>query len=504
MRSRCAAPLLALLVTLCGAWPSFASDKQIDDVDAGEFHFGTMAIGQAKDVDYARAEGLGLVPASPLDTYLNGVLAKLLAQSPVKNVPGRVYVRASGDWAAKSTADANIYVAMGTLLRLDNEDEVAALLGHEASHIILGHANSDVVQSVQQRAIQLSTLAVDAADFVSPGQGPAGSGPGKDIAKQVRTDQQSKGLLLNTMLLIPAWTREQERDADRLGTDLLVRAGYSPQAMASLLRKQKTFETERASQPQAAALDRELLGVDVNTQVQAQAEKVARNVGVDPKGLDGLAGAALGKVFEWGSKKVDEAKRSHPKTEERITDIDAYVAREYAGSGGQALQVESWEAAKEQDGTVDVLENYIAAIEAKGKLADGDIAGARPLVKTSLSGPTRAHAYPNYVDAVLHHSAGESAPALAAYETALAGPEPAGAIYSEASVLYLESGKRDKAAEVIETGYTRLQQPPSLTVPLIRAYRALGRQSDADRIAAQCAVRWPTMQSVCVDEAKGR
>ena len=141
-----------------------------------------MAIGQAKDVDYARAEGLGLVPASPLDTYLNGVLAKLLAQSPVKSVPARVYVRASGDWAAKSTADANIYVALGALLRLDNEDEVAALLAHEASHVILGHADADVVQSLQQRAIQLSALAARRRTS-SPAAAPASAGgAGKPVA----------------------------------------------------------------------------------------------------------------------------------------------------------------------------------------------------------------------------------------------------------------------------------------------------------------------------------
>src|SRR6185295_15917720 len=152
-----------------------------------------MAIGQAKDVDYARAEGLGLVPTSPLDAYLNGVLAKLLAQSPVKGVPAKVYVRASGDWAAKSTADANIYVALGTLLRLDNEDEIAALLGHEASHIILGHANADVVQGIQQRAIQLSALAAAAQ---------AASGDATDTG----VEEQSRILILNTKLLSPAWS----------------------------------------------------------------------------------------------------------------------------------------------------------------------------------------------------------------------------------------------------------------------------------------------------------
>ena len=512
MRTRAAAPL-ALLLAICGPAAAFAGGKAIDDVDAGQFSFGSMAIGQAKDVDHARAEGLGLVPASPLDIYLNGVMAKLLAQSPVQNVPAHVYVRASGDWAAQSTADANIYIALGTLLRLDNEDEVAALLAHESSHVILGHTSADVVQNVQQRAIQLSALAADAQDLIASARnkdagasgakaasGSAGTG---SVAGNVRIDQQTKVLLLNTTLLSPAWSRDQERAADRLGTDLLVRAGYAPQAMGSLLRKQKTFESERAADPQAFTLDKQLLGVDVNQQAQAQVQKAARNLGVEGKGLEGLAGAALGKAFEWGSKKVDEAQRAHPKTEERIVEIDAYVSSEYSGAA-PALQVQAWEAAKDQDATADILENYIAAIEAKGKLADGDVAAARKLAKTSLSGPTHAHAYPNFVAAAIERSAGASDPALAAYETALNGPEPAGAIYSEASALYIDTGKRDKAVQVIESGYTRLQEPPSLTVPLIRTYRVLGRQADADRTAALCAARWPRMQGVCLDEAKGK
>jgi hypothetical protein len=50
---------------------------------------------------------------------------------------------------------------------------------------------------------------------------------------------------------------------------------------------------------------------------------------------------------------------------------------------------------------------------------------------------------------------------------------------------------------VLESGYRRLQEPPSLTLPLIRAYRTIGRHGDAGRVAARCAGRWPAMREAC-------
>jgi len=491
-----------LLAALCVAAPAFA-DTEIEDLDAANFSFGAMAIGQAKDVNYARAEGLGLVPTSPLDAYLNGVLQKLLAGSPVRGVPARVYVRASGDWAAKSTADANVYVALGALLRLDDEDEVAALLAHEASHVILGHPNTDVVASLQGRVVQLTALAADAQDMLAA----SGVKVGKGVGGTARADEQTQALLLNTMLVSPAWTREQERDADRLGVDLLVKAGYSPRAMASLLRKQQQFESERRADPELSLLDQKVVGIDLQETASGHAQDAARKVGgaVGGGALGDLADAAIGKAFEWGAKKTNEAQRSHPKTEERLADVEEYVSDEYEDEAGRTVQVQAWETAKEQDGTVDVLENYIAAIEAKGKLADGDVAGARRLAKTALSGPTKTDAYPNYVQAAIELEGGGGAKLrVAAYERAMERREPAGAIYSGTRAPCLESGKQAEAVEVIEGAYARLQQPPGLTIPLIRTYRLAGRQADADRVALQCGARWPRMQQVCLDEAKGK
>jgi predicted Zn-dependent protease len=312
-------------------------------------------------------------------------------------------------------------------------------------------------------------------------------------------------VLLNTHVLLPAWTRGQERDADLIGIDLLARAGWSPQAMISLLRKHQKIETERAADRRRADLDEELVGVDVDGEVRDRTESVAGAIGLGDKGIGDFAGGTVGRVFEWGARKVDDTQRSHPRTEERLATAEHYVARAYPGSEARPRQAEAWEAAKEREGTAEVLENYIAALDASERLARGDLAVARKLSRASLTGPTRAHAYPNYVEAVLDLAIGGDAGremALAAYDTALSGPEPAGTIYAEASALYLRSGKSEQAVAVLESGYRRLQEPPNLTVPLIHMYRVVGRHDDARRVANRCAERWPKLSDVCIDAAR--
>lgn len=487
--------VLVVLLASCSAMPGASGNqrgKAIDGLSPAEFSPGIMAIGQDKDLDYARAEGLGIVPAATFQKYLNSILARLLAASPVRGVPARVYLRATADWGAKTTADANIFVSLGTALRLDNEDEAASLLAHEASHAILNHTSSDALRSTQERVIQVSLLALAIRDAIK--DKPQTSASGDDA----HLKEQAAALLLNTLVLSPTWNRGQERDADRLGADLMVRAGYDPQAALSLLRKQQEMEAGQASDPTADALANLLTGLgdkqigEVDAEIQARSAEAERAKTVVRGGVR--------TATNWIVQQVKRVASDHPTATSRLTDLEAYVAREYPAAATAGLQSKTWEAAKNTRATAEILGNYMDAIDANRQLVAGDVDAAAKSSRASLKGATKRHAYPAYVFAAVKLAQGKSSEAMASYEAALSGPEPAGQIFVSVSAEYMKAGKKDKGLNVLLDGYRRLQEPPALVVPLIQTYRALGKKDEADGLVSICALRWPSLASACGSE----
>ena len=121
----------------------------VADLKPGPYEASRLAIGEAKDLAQQRGEGVGFVPSSSLGAYLNRIRAKLLTGSGVIKVPGRIVILANPGFVAYSTPDGNVYVAMAWLPVLTNEDEVAAIIAHELSHVLLTHHSSDVLVGVR-------------------------------------------------------------------------------------------------------------------------------------------------------------------------------------------------------------------------------------------------------------------------------------------------------------------------------------------------------------------
>lgn len=111
-----------------------------------------------------------------------------------------------------------VYISRGLLAYLENESQLAAVLGHEVGHVSARHVTR------QQRAGRTSTILSAVAGILT------GSGAIYQVG-------QAYG-----QMLISGYGREMELEADALGAEYLARAGYDPNAMLQVLQVLKDQE----------------------------------------------------------------------------------------------------------------------------------------------------------------------------------------------------------------------------------------------------------------------
>ncbi|BEI35373.1 M48 family metallopeptidase [Polynucleobacter sp. HIN6] len=97
-----------------------------------------------------------------------------------------------------------------------NDDEIAAIMGHEIAHAVREHGREQVSQALAQNII--SNVALAAAG--------AGSAQSIDAANQI----------MQYVMVLPN-SRQNEREADAIGVELAARGGYDPRAAITLWQK---------------------------------------------------------------------------------------------------------------------------------------------------------------------------------------------------------------------------------------------------------------------------
>ena len=145
-----------------------------------------------------------------LNSYLNGVLTRLLPEGGVPGLKPRVVVIRSRAMNAFTFPDGTIYVHSCMLALMDNEAQLAILLGHEITHAINRHS----VKSYRNMKSKFSFLASLSVIGAWAGAGLFGS--------------------IGTMAAITGYSRELETEADMGGLALMVKAGYDPAESVTL------------------------------------------------------------------------------------------------------------------------------------------------------------------------------------------------------------------------------------------------------------------------------
>jgi len=112
--------------------------------------------------------------------------------------------------------DGTIAITRGMLAELENEAQLAAVLGHEIAHVNCGHTASALSKGVVYNAL------------VSGTQGYL-QNKGSSWADLAGTAGQ-----LGSAVALARYSRVQERQADQGGMAYMVRAGYDPQGMVEL------------------------------------------------------------------------------------------------------------------------------------------------------------------------------------------------------------------------------------------------------------------------------
>lgn len=117
----------------------------------------------------------------------------------------------------------HVGVTVGLLAMVQNDDQLAAVIGHEAGHVVAHHA--------AERASQQTTANVLLG---IAGAAAGGSDFGK-LLKDHGDDAAQYGVLL-------PFSRKQELEADRLGVDFMQRAGYRPREAVKLWQNMQAMD----------------------------------------------------------------------------------------------------------------------------------------------------------------------------------------------------------------------------------------------------------------------
>jgi predicted Zn-dependent protease len=142
------------------------------------------------------------------DADLNEYVSRIACRLAGEHCPDmRVYLVRTPLFNANMAPNGMMQVWSGLLLRMANEAQLAAVLGHEIGHFLARHSLERLQDAKARSAF---------GQFLGLALGVSGAGSWNSLAQMLLAAGQF------------AYTRDHERQADEIGMALMVRAGYAP------------------------------------------------------------------------------------------------------------------------------------------------------------------------------------------------------------------------------------------------------------------------------------
>ncbi|MDH0304052.1 MULTISPECIES: M48 family metallopeptidase [unclassified Pseudomonas] len=445
--------------------------------------------GRALPADEIRQQNLVRIPQ--LENYLQNIVTRL-----AKGWPGQtpnLQVRLIDSYAFGPSADpyGNLYVPLGMLENVESEDEIAAMLGHEMSHVLLRHHDRRAAfQQQKQMMTNVATTVVIAAMAKDTG---LNRETGKFFSKDPTGTQKTIG---NTVLYTAlansfsdnvwstAWGRTQEDQADLLGADLMIRAGYAPRASSVSLQRLNDFQGKQKPlltgflEERQVAMKESLQKLDINRTTQEL--QTLLNQGV------GTAIASTGQYLT----------RSHMSPTERDEELRQYLRREYKQQTRARVDRRSWPQVRDAKQVQASLQGYRDAYAAMTALEQKKVREAEVFVTRALASPVGNQPGIRRAAFSLHSAQGNRRAALADLNTiqdwSLASPS----IYDLMIGHHLRNGDPQAALAMIDRAERNLGSEELFITEKLAANRQLKANDEVQQVLRKCE-QYPSRKEGC-------
>jgi predicted Zn-dependent protease len=173
--------------------------------------------------DYGKVQDLGL------NQYVDSVGKAMASKTHRPDMPYSFRVVNATYVNAYAFPGGTIACTRGIMLALDNEAELAALLGHELGHVNARHSAEQMSKSTITQTVVGGLTVLAGTQGAAYGQ----------IASQLGS--------ISAGALLASYSRDNEREADDLGMRYMVDSGYNPRGMVGLMDVLRSMSEHKPS-----------------------------------------------------------------------------------------------------------------------------------------------------------------------------------------------------------------------------------------------------------------
>lgn len=416
-----------------------------------------------------------------VDAYLRSIADKILSAYPGPKPDYSIRCIFSDSLDAHASYSNNIFISTGWLINLSSEDELAAVIAHELSHIILKHPFTLQNRKDDQETIGKLTFLVSTMNALAESKG---SSTLPENSKALSVFMTGAALLeIKKTLWDPEISRRQEEEADFLAIDLLDKAGYNREGMILVLQTLDRYrDSIRAKELKLEQeIEKRLNYIDNAIMSNIQAGNITQALNI---GINSSINMLTETIHRQAESVINYLRRSHLDPVTREIRASEYITYHYTTLPPRR-KTQEFSHALQKTGFDETLKAFTNIKLAETHARNGNILAATKLIKPALASVGDQSPYAWETKAMIERLQNNSKSEVSSLEKSIdLGGSPKA--FNRLAEIYITKGRLNRALEILDAGEARYGDNSAFIPARLRVYAAKNDSINYDKTIEEC------------------